>query len=231
MSRFYTQTINMASILTKILKTKGMHEFKKEMTKICNLLIVSSENNIKEASKKLTSLASNLLFSILPCKRESILNYIIEISDTLKKIKNVENLQPAFDKIFYSILVERESSYNIFSEEVINYLKNCEISELKQMTAQSLADKFQYSNTYFPKKFFEEQGITIHDAITYEKVNRAFQLLSSKDDKIPVKDISRMLGFSDQRYFSRLFKSKFGMLPSEVAKLENNSFRFSKKYQ
>jgi two-component system response regulator YesN len=205
-----------------------MYEFRLELEKISNLLVLSSNNDTKEAGKRLTSLASNLFFSILPCKRELVLNYIIELSDTLKKVNKIENIQQAFEKVFFSVLVERESSHNSFSEEVIQYLKYCSTQELRQMTAQTLAEKFRYSLTYFPKKFLEEQGTTIHDAITYEKINRAFNMLSSKQEKKSVKEVASMLGFSDQRYFSRLFKSKFGLLPSQVANLETKRTIFEK---
>jgi AraC-like DNA-binding protein len=60
--------------------------------------------------------------------------------------------------------------------------------------------------------------MTVLDAITQEKMNRAFQMLSRESDGHTVKDISAMLGFSDPVYFSRLFRKKYGMLPSEVSK-------------
>ena len=93
------------------------------------------------------------------------------------------------------------------------------------MTAQSLAEEFQYSNSYFPKKFMEEQGYSVHEAIIYEKVNRAFQLLSSPDEDWSVKEVSWKLGFSDRRYFSRLFQERYGMRPSEVKRLKEDQDR------
>jgi len=223
MTRFYTQTINLASILINVYQTKGTYNFKGELEKMTSLVTENCGDDILEASKRLTSLASNVFSHILEGKKETILNYTIEISETCKQVEKIEDLETAFLTKFHSILEENESSSCKFSEEVIQYLKSCPEKELKQITTQILADNFQYSPTYFPKKFIEEQGITIHEAIIYEKVNRAFKLLKSKDNNHSIKEISSILGFSDQRYFSKLFKNKFGVLPSDVSKLRKQS--------
>lgn len=56
-------------------------------------------------------------------------------------------------------------------------------------------------------------GITPKDFLREVRVQKACQLL--KDKTLSINDVAYMCGFSDSRYFSRTFKVKVGMTPSE----------------
>jgi two-component system response regulator YesN len=44
-----------------------------------------------------------------------------------------------------------------------------------------------------------------------------------KEPRASVKEVSASVGYNDQNYFSRLFRNKFGMTPTEFRDLSKNS--------
>ena len=66
---------------------------------------------------------------------------------------------------------------------------------------------------YFSKLFKEEAGENFIDYLTGLRIARARELLA--DPARTVKDISRMVGYADPNYFSRIFKKQTGMTPRE----------------
>ena len=66
------------------------------------------------------------------------------------------------------------------------------------------------------KLFKAETGMTIGFYLDRLVLFKAAQLLI--DPKLSIGEISRQLGFCDQYYFSRRFKSQFGQTPSQFRK-------------
>jgi transcriptional regulator GlxA family with amidase domain len=61
------------------------------------------------------------------------------------------------------------------------------------------------------KRFKRETGIALHQYFIQLKINAAKSMLSNLSYNIS--DLANILGFSDQYYFSRLFKKKTGFSP------------------
>jgi YesN/AraC family two-component response regulator len=60
--------------------------------------------------------------------------------------------------------------------------------------------------------FKRETGKTVNEAITQFRVEKACDLL--RNTNLPVSEVSVKAGFTDQNYFTRLFKRMFGITPS-----------------
>lgn len=87
-----------------------------------------------------------------------------------------------------------------------NYLKkDFRIEELAEITGISLR--------YFETLFQKEYHVTPKAYILYLKTERAKELLLS--EKLLIKDIAVMLGYSDIYHFGKIFKAKTGYTPSE----------------
>jgi two-component system response regulator YesN len=93
---------------------------------------------------------------------------------------------------------------------------------IKENLEQKISIKFisehVYLNpTYFCEVFKKQTGQTVLDYITDVRLEKARELLMKSELKVGA--ISQMLGYQDTKYFSRLFKQKWGQLPSEYKKL------------
>ena len=80
------------------------------------------------------------------------------------------------------------------------------------LSIERIADDLCLSCPHFRRLFKEYAGLSPHQYYLQVKVNRAKELL--EHERLSVKQISAQLGFDDEYYFSRLFKKKTGVSPS-----------------
>lgn len=76
--------------------------------------------------------------------------------------------------------------------------------------------KLGLKNTLFQKIFKKYTGFSPYQYFLHLKINKAQEILQNKGKSI--KEISHMLSFDDQYYFSRIFKKKTGLSPVEWRK-------------
>ncbi len=79
------------------------------------------------------------------------------------------------------------------------------------LTLQQLAEMEHLSVSRYRTVFTEIMGVSPYEYILLQRMNRACDLL--RHSLLSVAEIAEMIGYQDQRYFSRLFKMKTGMTP------------------
>ncbi|HML68472.1 MAG TPA: AraC family transcriptional regulator [Clostridia bacterium] len=100
---------------------------------------------------------------------------------------------------------------------MIDYINENYQSEL---TVEFLARTFHVSPSYLHKVFRKQLDTSPIQYINSIKINEAQYLLSSSD--LTIVQIAEYCGFSDSRYFSRVFKTATGISPSQYrAKTRN----------
>lgn len=105
-------------------------------------------------------------------------------------------------------------------EQVILYILNNPESDLKQKT---IASEFYINSSYLSTVFSAQTQHRFVDYLTTVKLKRAGWLLLNTDLKIA--DISARLDYKDIGYFSRVFKKKYGMTPSEYKMPDDYTFQ------
>jgi YesN/AraC family two-component response regulator len=88
--------------------------------------------------------------------------------------------------------------------------KNMDNSEL---TVDELVSKIGIGRSVFFKKLKSLTGIAPIEFIREVRIKRAAQLIETGE--FTISQVTFMVGNNDPRYFSRCFKQKFGMTPSE----------------
>jgi two-component system response regulator YesN len=83
----------------------------------------------------------------------------------------------------------------------------------ENITIDKIAKAIHMNPTYFCEYFKNQTGETILDYVTKTRIEKAKDLLISTELKIY--DISQLVGYSDTKYFSKLFKKYFGDVPSK----------------
>lgn len=78
---------------------------------------------------------------------------------------------------------------------------------------KAVADYVKIDRTYLYRLFKEETGLSVIDYINNCRITKAIALLMNEN--ISVKDIAFSVGFTDQMYFSRVFKKNKGKTPTE----------------
>lgn len=78
---------------------------------------------------------------------------------------------------------------------------------------EDIAAELDLSRAHFFRIFKKHTGLTPYQYHLELKLNRARQMLRNSD--LPVKQIARLLGFSNVYHFSKLFKNKIGLAPTQ----------------
>lgn len=77
----------------------------------------------------------------------------------------------------------------------------------------TVAERLNISESYLSKLFASQLGSSFKDVLTAARMKRAVKLLRETD--LRVYEIATQVGYRDVRYFSNVFRSVFGVNPSD----------------
>lgn len=83
----------------------------------------------------------------------------------------------------------------------------------ENISLEETAQAVNVSSFYLSKLFKEEKNVNYVTYVTDARMEKARSLL--RNHSLSIKEISAEVGFNDQNYFSRAFRNKFGMTPTE----------------
>ena len=98
-------------------------------------------------------------------------------------------------------------------ERAISRIQNEFASKLDM---QHLAQELGVSYSWFRSTFAAHSGLSPHQYLLELRIVRARNLLAGT--KLSVKEIAAQVGFDDEHYFSRLFRQKLNLTPSQWRK-------------
>jgi len=88
------------------------------------------------------------------------------------------------------------------------------------ISLEDMAEQVNISPQYFSKLIKKTTGFNFIDWLSMLRVKKAKELLTNSN--LTVKEVCFMVGYKDPNYFSRIFKKRIGITPSEYVKA--NSF-------
>ena len=99
---------------------------------------------------------------------------------------------------------------NLFVQKAADYIK---LNYSEKISIKEIADQLYLSPNYLSELFKKHTGQTISEYLTEYRLEKACQLLDHAEYRVG--DVSGMVGIHDGRYFSNMFKKKYGMTPTE----------------
>ena len=105
---------------------------------------------------------------------------------------------------------DSEKIPNLFVQKAADYIK---LNYSEKISIKEIADQLYLSPNYLSELFKKHTGKTISEYLTEYRLEKACQLLDHAE--YCVGDVSGMVGIHDGRYFSNMFKKKYGMTPTE----------------
>lgn len=94
--------------------------------------------------------------------------------------------------------------------EVNNNYSNCEYSLL------DLAKSVGFSESYISKTLKKDIGMTFNEYLTSIRIEMAKKILMTEGKLTTVNEVAKRVGYSNQHYFSQVFKKHIGATPSEI---------------
>lgn len=134
-------------------------------------------------------------------------------SQTLEQL--ILNVEEILFKDKHGQLEEQKLDTESFVERVCNYLKEY---LAKEITAQDVSREFGISQRYLGKLFRKYKDMSFQTYLTMTRMEKAKELMQENKD-ILIKDVAERLGYRDQFYFSRVFRSYTGMCPSDFVEM------------
>lgn len=104
----------------------------------------------------------------------------------------------------------RKSGKNVVIEKTKDYINE---NFGKNITLETIAAEVFLSPVYLSFLFKQVESMNITDYITHVRIERAKSLLQTTNGK--TYEIANLVGYQDDKYFSRIFKKRVGITPSE----------------
>ena len=89
----------------------------------------------------------------------------------------------------------------------------------KPLTLEIVSHETGFNPNYFSSMFKKEVGVNFSEYLIKVRIKNAKEMLLNTEGS--VEDISYAVGYSDIKYFSRIFKKYMGVTPTEFRKLYN----------
>jgi len=133
-------------------------------------------------------------------------------------LKEIENLFFEFINMILSNLNNSKNNYSkILVDQALNFIES---NYDQKISLENIADELSISKNYLCNVFKDETGENTTAYINKLRVEKAKQLLMEKNYKL--KELYSKVGFSNQYYFSKVFKKISGMTVTEYKKIINN---------
>ena len=195
--------------------------------KIKNLLLID------EAFSKLDNLfrsnlfaithahyAYNVIMSFIYHLVEPSEIYIFSYHELILKFKNVFEM---LDFLKSLIIKQLSGEHMFFTNEIKNkniksILEYVDCNFQRDITMQSLCQKFFINPNYISQFFKKEVGLNFTEYLAKKRLEYACYLLRQSD--LSIQKISESSGYKDYFYFTRIFKKHQGMTPSEYRNMD-----------
>lgn len=189
--------INIALVDINIPFINGL-EFIKEGIKLSRdtiFIIISGYDNFSYAQKAIEY--GVFRYILKPINKNQLKETLIEALNILgeKADESDDKLNPLTKRIL---------------TEVNNNYSNCEYSLL------DLAKSVGFSESYISKTLKKDIGMTFNEYLTNIRIEMAKKILMTEGKLTTVNEVAKRVGYSNQHYFSQVFKKHIGATPSEI---------------
>lgn len=111
------------------------------------------------------------------------------------------------------IRAKHKAAYSLWVSRAMDYMST---NLSKSMTTQEIAHAAGMGKPELVRRFRQETGMTVKQYLAKKRCEIAAELLGSS--KASVQEIAAYVGYTDNNYFSKVFKANFGTTPWEYRK-------------
>lgn len=161
-------------------------------------------------------------YMLKPLRPKDILSTVLKVKETLEKRRYKEKVVEQYEGVANSRDYQEQISWHFrgVNEQAMEILKDMAQNFSQGVSLNSLAEKYHYSVAYLSRMIKKETGFSFSEILNSIRLAQAAELLQKDCGKISM--AGEMAGFSDQKYFSQVFKKAFGVSPGEFRKQEES---------
>ena len=172
------------------------------------VILLTAKTNLDSKIKALKNGAAAYIEK--PFSMEYLEAQISNLISNHKKLRKNFEQNPFFDSA--------ELAHNKMDEKFLNMLTNVILQNIdkENFNVNELAREVNMSRTSLHRKLKDIYGLTPGDFIRVVRLKKAAELLQNGEYRI--NEISILVGFRSQSYFTKSFQKQFGVLPKDFLK-------------
>ncbi len=182
-------------------------------------IIMDWVRNLSDDAKRnkiLEILVNALEASRIDREKEKFFNYTGHLKELLE-LEGDQLIEWAYQKFMYITGYVRPQNTIDYSNRIVQATKEyLENHYTEDISLEDVAEQVNISPQYFSKLIKKTTGFNFIDWLSMLRVKKAKELLSSSN--MTVKEVCFLVGYKDPNYFSRIFKKRIGLTPSEFVK-------------
>lgn len=214
-----TQILNLEQQILRRLKTGDEKKLKSSASLYFSVLKHNFSGDIDSIKDR--------LFTLLVSAKNIVSNFVLAEGFGAENEENGANTFAFFKRNdvcseLEQFVLGQLCAYCLTVEKIKSIRQNPIIEKTYKFIQEHLAQSISLEETanfvnvnpfYLSKLFKEETGTNFIDYVTDLRLEKAKELL--KEGKLSIKELSCATGYPDQNYFSKLFRKKFGVTPTE----------------
>lgn len=139
----------------------------------------------------------------------------IEIPATLSNLSSIDEVEREINCIFSEI--QKNLEIKVRHPALVHVKKFIEDNSEAPLTNEQISNRFGFSTAYLGRIFKEAYGLSMGEYLVQLKISQAKQIMKQHPDML-LKEIASKVGYPDPYYFSKVFKKKTGIWPSQYIK-------------
>lgn len=191
-------------------------EYIKDRSRDTVVILLTGFSDFEYAQKAISSHVYE--YMLKPLRPKDILKTVSEVMIRLEWKRYSANIVRKYE----GAINAREYSEQIIhyfygiNPQVMEVLQDMAQSFSQELTLSSMAEKYHFSVGYLSRMIKKETDYSFSDILNAIRLAASAESLREGSEKINL--ICEKTGFSDQRYFSQVFKKVFQCSPSEFRK-------------
>ena len=182
------------------------------------VILLTGFSEFEYAQKALRNGVADYLLK--PLRPKDILDTVSRVIEELKRKRYQEKVVEEYEITASAPDYQGQIAWHFkgIHEQAMEILRDMAQNFQQGMSLNSLAEKYHFSVGYLSRMIKKETGYSFSEILNSIRLAGAVELLISNHTTIS--QIGDMVGFSDQKYFSQVFKKTFGISPGEFRKKE-----------
>lgn len=167
------------------------------LKRLCQNLIYSTISTLEQLKQPVTELSSSKL-------------KLFKTIDHAFDIEELESILIQFLEELKTIVRRSDHQQSLILHQIYEYVNE---NYANDISLSEMASRLHLNYTYLSSYFKQRTKENLTSYISRVRTDKAKELLF--DQELSVSEISRLTGFSDHNYFSKVFKKMTGMTPVE----------------
>jgi len=170
-------------------------------------IVVSAYNEFDYAQRAIRFGVAEFL--VKPFEMSELCRALQCAAKRVDRIRQVQQIEEKKIVLFGDFLAEEGDLKGKYAEQAVTFIKE---HFAEDVGVADIADALNMSESHLSRVFKESMGYTLGEYLVSYRMSVACEMLP--DVNLRISEVARRIGYSDQRYFSVVFKRIVGMTPN-----------------